>query len=290
MILLGLDDEEKRARVARYVEANGIRRIVVLSPDKFTFALPLEHEVVRYPDIIEYRFYYRLLQEIDAHTLVVVNECLRTQNRHELTYNCIRLFLNQTPHVLVMQFLPLIDTFADFLTLFDWDTRSRWKRDPWRAELLRECSLEVVPFPLELVAVPVATDDKTRAAYVREKEKLFAGIGLGDPHVIPRQLYLLGGRAKLPHVDPASRYVGRNNRFKLPNLTTYREPSYPATPYCVFELCHSFLDFSDFLALSRQARVEVLIADLRVDAWYLARYAAWAERLRAAYAALRGTT
>ena len=70
-------------------------------------------------EIIQYKFYYRLLQEIGKDTLLVVNECLRMQNRYDLTYNCLRLFLQQTPHALVFQYLPIIDTIADFMVLFD---------------------------------------------------------------------------------------------------------------------------------------------------------------------------
>ena len=63
-----------------------------------------DDEFIEWADIIEYRYYYRLLQEIGSKTLVVVNECLRTQARHDLTYNCMRLFLNQTDHRLIFQY------------------------------------------------------------------------------------------------------------------------------------------------------------------------------------------
>jgi hypothetical protein len=73
--------------------------------------------------------------------------------------------------------------------------------------------------------------------------------------------------------------------LKLPNLVTYREDNYPSE-YTVLEFCHNVIDFADFLALTRQQRVEAMVADLNVDRWYFDRYTAWAERIRDAYATI----
>lgn len=290
MIGLGLDDSAKNDAIARHCADHGIRKVFILSPEKFRFACSFEiHEHIEYADIIRYRFYYRLLQEIDKDVLVVVNECLRTQNRHDLTYNCIRNYLNQTSHQIIFQRLPIIDQWADFMTLVDWDTRSKWKREAFRPDMLEGLTVRVEPVPLRLRALQVPVDDKTRVAYQREKRKLIDGIGLKDPHTIPRNLYLMSGRAKLDYVDPAKRYVGRNDRFKLPNLTTFKEPAYPDAPYTVFEFCHNVIDFSDFLALSGQTEVRALVADLKVDRWYFERYQSWIRRIEDAYATIHGT-
>lgn len=286
MILLGLDAATKDARISAYCAEHGVQRVFVLSPAKYQFPVSFEpHEHIEWADIIEYKFFYRLLQEIDANTLVVVNECLRTQNRYDLTYNCIRHFLNQAGHQLVFQYLPIIDTVEDFMILFDFDTRSRWKRDKFRAELLKESHIESAPATPALRPIEVETDAKTRAAYAKKKRELIDGIGLKDPHTIPRNLYLMSGKAKLQHVAADADYVGRNNRFKLERLRTYADTAFPAAS-TVFEFCHDVIHFGDFLALSRQTTVDVLVADLKVDRWYLARYEAWTKRLLDAYAAL----
>ena len=288
MIRLGLADDAKQDVVRRYCAERSIRRVFALSPDRFmvTFAPgpPVDH--IEYSDTIEYRVFYRLLQEIDADTLVVINECLRTQNRYDLTYNCIRNFLNQTSHQIVFQYLPLIDRFDDFMVLFDWETRSRWKREKWNERFKTEMDFAAEPVALEFHEAHVPVDSKTRVAYARKKRELIDGIGLKDPHTIPRNLYLMSGKAKLGAVSPTEHYIGRNNRFKIPTLHTYREDSYPER-YTVFEFCHNFIDFSDFLALSRQTSVDILTSDLKVDGWYLQRYRDWATRIADAYAALQ---
>lgn len=79
--------------------------------------------------------------------------------------------------------------------------------------------------------------------------------------------------------------IGRNNRFKVDTLQTYKEDTYAHT-YTVFEFPHNFIDFADFLALSGQTELDVLVADLKVDQWYFQRYAQWTERLNEAYASL----
>jgi len=288
MICLGLDDETKEARVRSYCSTHPIRKVLVISPSRYRrdmdVGADLEH--IEWAEVIQYKYFYRLLREIDADTLVVINECLRTQDRNCLTYNCMRHYLAQTQHQVVFQHLPIIDFVDDWMILFDFATRSRWKRDKWRPDLRGECEIEVRPIDIHLCAVDVPTDVKMRAAYEREKRRLIDGIGLRDPHTIPRNLHLMSGRAKLTHVDPGGQYVGRNNRFKLANLRTYREQSYPPQS-TVFEFCHDPIRFADFLALSRQSSMDVLVADLRVDRWYFDRYRQWAGRMRDAYAALQ---
>ncbi len=298
MILLGLDAAAKAGEVARYVAAHAIRRVFVLSPTKFRFPLALDGgPPVEWfgfdgsgtaPEIVQYTVYYRLLQEIDRDTLVVVNECLRAQNRYELAYNCTRLFLQQTPHALICQYLPLIDTLEDFAVLFDFETRSRWKRHKLTPALLGQAEVRVDVPRLDLRPVEVPTDDALRAAYAREKRKLIDGIGPRDPHTIPRNLYLMSGKARLGRVEPGRHYVGRNNRFKIPTLVTFDADAFPRRDYVVFELPHDFIRLADFLALSRQTEVDVLVADLKVDRWYLTRYMDWARRVDEACSVLRG--
>jgi len=286
MIYLGLNNHEKNLRINSFCTAHAIEKVFILSPKKFYFNFDFAAtEVIEYADIIEYRYFYRLLQEINNSTLVVIKEFMRTQNRYDLTYNCIRHFLNQTRHQLIFQWLPLIDDMNDFMILFDFDTRSRWKREKFDIDLLENCRLEVKPHNITLNPVFTPTDDKLKAAYQKEKTKLIEGIGIKDPHTIPRNLYLMSGKAKMQSVEMGSYYLGRNNRFKVDTLQTYKEDHYPNN-YTVFEFPHNFIDFTDFLALSGQTELDVLTTDLKVDQWYFERYQQWARRLADGYANL----
>lgn len=288
MIALGYDAAAKSAAVAQWRSSHEITATIVLSPSKFDFELP-DAEFIDWPEIIMYRTFYRLLQEIDHHTLVVVNECLRTQNRYDLTYNCIRHFVNQAGHVLVFQWLPIIESEQDFMILFDFGTRSQWKRERFDPELLTEAEITICAQRVTLEPQTIAADAALHDRYQREKRKLFDGLGSKDPHTIPRNLHLIGGKARAECADAFGWHLARNQRYKLERLQTYKEPSYPNAPYLALDLPHNHGDLIDALSLAQQPRLPVVVTDLRVDQWYLERYLQWQKRLSDAYAEIPQT-
>ena len=301
MICLGYSTTERLAAVAAYRAAHDIRRVFVIAPAQFPLAVP-DAEAVAYNDVIMYTTYYRLLQEIDATTLIVLHECLRTQNRYDLAYNCIRNYLNQTSHQLVFQTLPQIDTADDFMILFDFDTRSRWKRRPFDPALIREHGQVCVrALPLSFGRIDVPTSAATKRRYERERERRFAELGARDPHTLPRNLHLVGGRDKLAWIEtraaggqmalfgaePPRRYVARNQRLgRRDDIDTYEMATAERAPYTLIDCPHRFLDYCDFVTRTRQAHADVLVADLKVDNWYYDRLAGWGERSHATYADL----
>ena len=302
MIYLGLADGEKLDIIREYVAGNAIRHIVLISPKQF----PLVYEgadLVEYADAIEYHVFYRLLQEINGQTLVVLSECLRTQNRYDLTYNCIRHFLAQTNHRLIFQYLPQIDTIQDFMILFDWDTRSRWKRRAFNADLVSaEAHIGGRNLPLALHRVDVPASAATRARYQRERDALFAELGARDPHIVPRRLYLLGGKDKAAWLQNgenspqlsllpaegahAGIYVARNQRLGNGHFMTYGDARPADGQIGVLEFPHRFLDWCDFLAVAGQTQFDVLVTDLKVCGWYWQRYTEWTQRIHDTYQAI----
>jgi hypothetical protein len=303
VIHIGCRAANKLAIVERYRSAHGCKKIFVISPEKFAplFAQNRMNEPERdgdgrdgtfvpYDKVQFYRWYYKLLAEIDGSTLIVLNECLRSQKRTgDLDLNCIRNFTNQTPHVLVFQWLPFIASMDDFMILVDLVTRSQWKRETFRPELLANTRVEVHSAPPMLTRVDVPIDDKTRAAYVKEKASLVAEARTDvdkDPHIIPRNLLLISGKAKTSHIRPSLSYVGRNNRFKLPNVVTYKDVV-GSEPRSVFELPHNHIDLCDMFATTEQQTASVLVADTKADEWYWQRFAQWAEGLRNGVATLQ---
>lgn len=299
MILVGFDAASVQSEVVRYVGAHPIRRVVVIATERFapSWEMPVAHEVVPWSEVQKYRTFYRLLQEIDGDTLVVVFEGLRSQDRQSLDANCVRHYLRKTPHRIIAQRLPIIDALDDVMVLVDWSNDSRWKRERARPELLRDVECQVRPIDLRFEVIAVETTPKERDAYAREKRALIDGIGLRDPHTIPRNLALLGGKAKARWARawgdaaddaPPRRYLGRNTRLGLSPFDTYEAARAGEGPYTVVEFCHRTLDFCDAVTATGQSRFDVLVTDLKVDAWYFDRFTAWAGRVRDAYAALRG--
>lgn len=283
MIAIGYDITAKQQAIAEWRNARAITRTIVLSPKAFNF--PLAHaEFIDWPEIIMYRTFYRLLQEIDQRTLVIVNECLRTQNRYELTYNCIRHFIQQAGHSIIFQWLPLIDDIEDFMILFDFDTRSQWKRSKFDPCLMSEADIHIQHRPVQLEKIDIQADKATHRAYQKERAQVFASIGTGgDPHTAPRRLHLIGGKTRLQATDPFTWVIARNNRFKLARMQTYKEPDYPNAPYDLLDFPHNFIDFADFLAHTKQATIRAPVTDLKADIWYFERFMHWTNRIQNAY-------
>jgi hypothetical protein len=301
MIYLGYARAEKEQIITEYQVAHDIRKTVVIAPERFPLTIAGADQV-GYADVIMYVTFYRLLQEIDRDTLVVLHECLRTQNRYDLAYNCIRNYLNRTGHVLIFQTLPQIDEQEDFMVLFDWATQSRWKRRHFDAELIRtEAQVSVREWPLALRRIDVPTSAATQRKYAQERERLFAELGARDPHTLPRNLYLLGGRDKQAFIAARAGaqsglcaetaapqwFVARNKRLGAERMVTYDDVQ-PGQQYTVVEFPHRFIDWCDFVTFTGQAASRVLVADLPVDRWYFDRYVAWKERIDVTYASLRG--
>lgn len=287
MIYLGLHPPAKIRAIEEYIAAHSVKSVVVISPERFFFDWsPPSGEWLEWRQVIEYKPFYRLLQEIDQRTLVVINECLRKQNRYDLTYNCIRHYLNQAGHQLIFQYLPIIDGRDDFMVLYDFDTQSRWKRTKFDHADFNEASIQVNRASPEFIPVDATATAQERLAYARKREQLFKGLGAKDPHTLPRNLYLQTGKIRLRSIDAGKQYIGRNNRFTLPNLSTYRE--FVAGPvHGVFELPHNHIDFNDFAYLSGVHALDVLRADLPVDHFYWNRYQDWLKELDYAYAAIQ---
>jgi hypothetical protein len=286
MITIGMDEPRKLAKVAAYVAEHRITNVVVLYPERFPLAVP-GAELVEYREIIMYRTYYRLLQEIGPRTLVVVHECMRTTDRGDLTYNCIRHFLAQTPHVLVFQALPMIEAIDDFAVLFDFATKSRWKHLPFAELPIQEARIELERRTYAILPTHVPADPKTAAKYAATKRAMIDGIGHRDPHTIPRNLHMVGAKLRAAAVPSGSSCVGRAQRDVAGRLATYAAQIFDQ-PCVVLDFPHRYLDWCDFVALSGQSEIEAIVSDLRADQWYLERFSAWCQRVNDGQAALHG--
>ena len=282
MIYIGIHN--KAQIIEQYVRDNQISHIYLISPMKFPLKLDIETDYIDYEHAIDYPIFYRLIQEVGDTHLIVLNECLRTQNRYDLTYNCIRHFLNQTSHHIIFNQLPLIDGIDDFMILFDFDSKSMWKREKFNLNLIKvNCNVSVSLPQIVFNSVSVYIPETTKQHYRQERDRLFSEIGNKEPDTIPRNLYLIGGKDKL--FMNSDLCVARNKRLKAQNVITYED--YESGKVDVLEFPHRFIDFSDFMRRSEKFEYNVLLADLPVDHWYFNRYTEWSNRINETCASLR---
>lgn len=294
MIYLGLTPPERADAIRAYMVEHNITKVYMFTPPRFM--LPGWTEEWTTPETepggqpgrwIEwrfvqfYRYYYRLLQEIDHGTLVVLNEPLRSQNRHCLDYNCVRQYLQQTRHVLIFLTLPIIAEPDDFMVPIDWCTRSRWKREPFDAAMLSEVVVRGRAVLPTFERVPVACTPATHRRYAVLRERLFAEIRENidkDPHVLPRNLAQVSGADKAAVLGECEPYLARSQRLGGA-VATFADVS-SAGRRTVLELPHNFGQYVDALTVTGAPDVRLLVGDTKADRWYADRYDAWAGRVR----------
>jgi len=289
MIRVGLGEEEKRAEIARYLTSHEIKKVFAFFPDMFPLpALDIPETIyvehVEYKNIIMYEYFYRLLEVIDPKTLLVFNECMRTQNRNDLTYNCAHHYCNQTGHKIIFEYLPFINEVDNFMILLDFQSKGKYKGKSFDYRYLAEEDVRIKPhhFTVEDIAIP-PLEERDIQKYQRKKEQLFDGLGNSDPDTIPRQLHVFAGNFKKPYIQSNLLYVARNDRFKLPNVKTYKEAR-PGEHYVIIDFPHRRLDFNDFLKITGMEDIRFLSSGLKVDMYYLGEAKSWVRRLDEFYA------
>lgn len=189
MIRIGLSTREKLNTIGMYLAIHeAITKIKVFYFNRLPLSVDfygVQTECVEYSDIIMYKYFYRLLEEIDDKTLLVFNEVMRTQNRSDLTYNCAHHYCNQTPHKVIFEHFPIIEDKNDFMILLDLQNKGRYKGKGFDYTMLHEEDIQIKPHRVNLVTVPVETTDKDRERYEAKRENLFANLGRKTPTLSP---------------------------------------------------------------------------------------------------------
>lgn len=284
MICIGLTNTEKQEVIKQYLQQHNIAKVIVFYPEVFplTIETNIETRYVEYKDIIMYKVFYPLLEIIDEKTLLVFNECMRTQNRSELTYNCAHHYCNQTPHKIVFEYFPFIEQPQDFMILLDFINKGKYKGKSFSYDFIHDENVKIKPAYYTVQTIEVPITDKDRANYEKEKEKLFDNLGMKDPDTIPRQLHIWAGNLKKKYIEAQNMYVARNKRFNLPNVITYKDAT--RGDYIVIDFPHNRIDFNDFLKKTGMKHIIFLNTGLKVDLYYLNELKAWIERLGEFYA------
>lgn len=285
MIRIGLTDRQKQKEVARYVQAHGIKKIFCFYFKRFPLKLNVGCEVehIERADIEMYKFFYRLLEEIGGDSLIIINECMRTQNRGELTYSCVHHYLNQTPHRIIFEHFPIIETKDDFMILLDMENKGKYKGKGFDYGFLTDEDILMRPHRVKMDVVNVDISEKDHARYEAKKEQLFAGLGNKDPDNIPRALQLIAGDMKRSAIEPEKMYVARNKRFNLANVRTYKDIT-GIGDHIIIDTPRRRLDFNDFLKVTATTKIKYLCTPLSIDNVITTGFIEWKARLDAIYA------
>jgi len=286
VIRIGLDNFQKQEEIKEYVNENGIKNVIVFSPEKFMMELPdldIPIRQIGYKEIIMYRTFYPLLEEIDENYLLVANELMRDKNRNCLTYNCYAKYTNQTPHRMVFNYLPIIESQKDIMILIDFSNSQRNKGVGFSEIDLGEYDIQCIRRRYRMDVVEVPLPDGAEKEYEAEKERLFKEIGNKDPDTIPRNLHIWTGRYKMDFIEIDKNYIARNSRFKNRGVEVYKN-AVPGNKYRLIDIPWRRLDFNDFLFRTRQIALLYLSTGFSVDNVYIQTFNDWVREVNAIYA------
>lgn len=285
MIRIGLNTRDKQKVIDAYLTKHEISNIKCFYfkqfPIKLETELPIEY--YEYKDIIEYKPFYHLLEVIDDKTLLVFNECMRTQKRSDLTYNCAHHYCNQTPHKIIFEHFPIIESKNDFMILLDLQNKSRYKGKGFDYAMLHEEDIQMKAHRSTLITIPVETTGQDRQRYEKKRDQLFDNLGEKDPDTIPRTLQLLAGDIKKKWINPADHYVARNQRFKMDNVKSYTEITNKGN-YAIIDMHYRRLSMNDFLKITGMTSIRYLATTLPIDNVIINEFSEWKARLDAIYA------
>lgn len=283
MIIIGMDEEQKQEQIQRYVENHDIKKVIVFSPKKFMLDLPALGVAIKqldWDDIIRWRIFYPLLEEINESYLIVVNELIRNNKRNNLTYNCLRHYLNQCGHQIVFEYFPFIDDKNDFMILHDFDTKSKYRNQKITTEILKEHASEIIIYQHQIDIIPQFIDlpDNALDKYEEKKNELFSELGNNkDPNNVPRALELYCGIWKEKYISNDANYIARNSRFKRDNVTVYKNAGYKQG-YIMLDFMHKRIDINDFFRKTQQKEYVFISTGLSIDNVYINQFIEWREK------------
>jgi len=284
MIRIGLSSQEKQKELSKYLESHGIDKIFCFYHKNcpITFKVGCSIEYIEYSNIVMYKYFYRLLEEIGETSLIVLDGCMRTQNRNDLTYNCVHHYCNQTSHKIIFEFFPIIDNKDDFMILLDFEDKTKYKSKLFDYVFLQTENIKIKPFRMHLQVINVMTSRHDLKRYKKKRDQLFADLGEKDPNTIPRALQLLAGDIKKNALNDIDVYVARNKRIKLDNVRTYEEISGKGD-FTIIDMHYRRLNFNDFLKAAQLSKLRYLSTTLPIDTVLASEFMKWKARVDAIY-------
>lgn len=181
-----LGEHDARAIIEDYLETNQIERVFIIG-DNIELPPSVRVDYITYAQTIEYKFYYPWLKDITSNCLVVWNNAMRTKNRYDLHYNCIRRYMQQAEHRLIFEYFPIKEKEEEFMILWDMTLNNPSLKEPYAECDFSEGEVHVGKLLFEVNETHVELTEEELAAYDAEKDKIFGEVKK-DPNIVPRRL------------------------------------------------------------------------------------------------------
>lgn len=286
MIRIGLNEKQKQEEIKKYVKENNIKNVIVFSPKNMFMKLPKMDIPIRqidYDEIIMYRTFYPLLEEIGKNHLLIANELMRDKNRNCLTYNCYAKYTNQTEHRIAFNYFPIISERRDIMILIDFINSQQHKGFGINNVDISKYDIKCIRKDIELSIVDIPLPESALDEYNEEKERLFDKLGNKSPDTIPRNLHIWTGKFKKHFLNNEEEYVARNKRFNKKNVITYKSAEVDKN-YILVDMPCRRMEFNDFLQKTRQENLQYISTGFGVDKVYIKELEDWIEEVENIYA------
>lgn len=288
MIRIGLGIRQKEKLINDYIKNNDIDNIFILYSKNFYQKLNLckEYEEIEYNEWEMYRTFYPMIEKVHSKTLIIVNEALRTTNYQDLKINCATVWLNQTPHRIILNTFPFINGKEDFRILQKLNEGIK-QVDNFDYMQLQTEDILVKPYKIKLNVIEIIrTTEKQKKAYEDLKNKIFKEIEgkvNKDPNNLPRALQIKAGDYKKKSINDNNIYIARNGRFKAYNVETYRNFNHKAK-HIIIDFPIGNLSLIDYILQTKTNELRYISTDLSIDSYLTNEVAKWIGRLDAFYA------
>jgi len=278
MIYLGRTHAQKQAIISEVCD--DAHHAVIFhgakTAEPYDVACPVEYR--GWGDVIMYKHFYRLLEEITPTTAIILDEIMRTQNRNDLTYNCLLHYIRKAGRCTVFQYFPIIDDIENFCILADMETCGRARGHSFVA--LGDIAVDAIRRDYQVVDLPVAITDVDRETYLAKKDAIFSQ-SIKDPESLPRQVALVAGNIKAKAIDRYHAYVARNARFKAENIAVYGKAP---TNAIILDPPANAITMHDHLAGQETTpAIRYMNTGLPVDVYYSNFYRGIADSMRIVY-------
>lgn len=208
MAKIYLGEQNKIAIIQEFLKCHTISKIFIIG-DNIEYDFGITTENIKFSDTIMYKYFYRWLQEINPNSLIILNECLKKQDRHDLAYNCIRRYVLQTPNRIIFNYYPIIKKQEDFMILYDMIQNNPFLKDSYRY-ITHFDDVQIGNIQFELNITNLELPDIILNQYEIEKVKIINEVNK-DPDIIPRRLLKFSEKIKPKGFDSLNKIKPKMN-------------------------------------------------------------------------------
>lgn len=209
MAKIYLGEQNKIKIIEDYIKENNIKNVFIIGDN-----LNIANEMyVPFKEVIMYKWFYPLLQSIQKDSLVVLNNILKKRQRNCLEYNCIRHYCENTNHILVFNYYPIIEEKEDFMILYDMIQENPFLKEDYKY-IIKFKNVILGNINTKYQVQNIIVDKTFFERYEKLKNDTINSVKK-DPDIIPQRLLKLSETESKKQVKDFDKLTDRKPNMKL---------------------------------------------------------------------------